>query len=84
MALCRFEPGYRAWRLSYLTVIIRFLTYPFLAKQQESSRKMQQVQPQLKKLQEKYKNDKEKAVASADESYIGRTKSIRLAAASRW
>ncbi len=43
-----------------LTVIIRFLTYPLLAKQQDSSRKMQQVQPQLKKLQEKYKNDKEK------------------------
>ncbi len=43
-----------------LTVIIRFLTYPLLAKQQESSRKMQQIQPQLKKLQEKYKGDKEK------------------------
>ena len=43
-----------------LTVIIRFLTYPLLAKQTESQRKMQQVQPQLKKLQEKYKNDKEK------------------------
>ena len=43
-----------------LTVIIRFLTYPLLAKQQESSRKMQQIQPQLKKLQERYKNDKEK------------------------
>lgn len=43
-----------------LTAIIRFLTYPLLAKQQESSRRMQQVQPQLKKLQEKYKNDKEK------------------------
>ncbi len=43
-----------------LTVIIRVLTFPLFAKQQESSRKMQQVQPQLKKLQEKYKNDKEK------------------------
>ena len=43
-----------------LTVFIRFLTYPLLAKQQDSSRKMQQIQPQLKKLQEKYKNDKEK------------------------
>lgn len=43
-----------------LTAIIRFLTYPLLAKQQESSRRMQQLQPQLKKLQEKYKNDKEK------------------------
>ncbi len=43
-----------------LTVIIRFLTYPLLARQQESSRRMQQLQPQLKKLQEKYKGDKEK------------------------
>ena len=43
-----------------LTVIIRFLTYPLLARQQESSRKMQQLQPQLKKIQEKYKNDREK------------------------
>jgi YidC/Oxa1 family membrane protein insertase len=43
-----------------LTVIIRVLTFPLFAKQQESSKKMQQVQPQLKKLQEKYKNDKEK------------------------
>ena len=43
-----------------LTVLIRFLTYPLLARQQESSRRMQQLQPQLKKLQEKYKGDKEK------------------------
>lgn len=43
-----------------LTVIIRLLTYPLLARQQESSRKMQQLQPRLKKLQEKYKNDREK------------------------
>ena len=43
-----------------LTVIIRILTFPLFAKQQDSSRKMQQIQPQLKKLQEKYKNDKEK------------------------
>jgi YidC/Oxa1 family membrane protein insertase len=43
-----------------LTVIIRILTYPLLARQQESSRKMQELQPQLKKLQDKYKNDREK------------------------
>ena len=43
-----------------LTVIIRFLTYPLLARQQESSRKMQELQPRLKKIQEKYKNDREK------------------------
>ena len=55
-----------------LTVIIRFLTYPLLAKQQESSRKMQQVQPQLKKLQEKYKNDKEKLIAGTDATVSGK------------
>ena len=43
-----------------LTVIIRILTFPLFAKQQESTRRMQQLQPQLKKLQEKYKGDKEK------------------------
>ncbi len=43
-----------------LTVIIRILTFPLFAKQQESQKKMQQIQPQLKKLQEKYKGDKEK------------------------
>ena len=52
-----------------LTVIIRFLTYPLLAKQQESSRKMQQIQPQLKKIQEKYKNDKEKLSQAQMELY---------------
>ena len=43
-----------------LTVIIRILTFPLFAKQQDSQKKMQQIQPQLKKLQEKYKGDKEK------------------------
>ena len=36
-----------------LTVILRMLMYPILAQQQESAAKMQEVQPRLKKLQEK-------------------------------
>lgn len=42
------------------TVLIRLLTYPLTAQQQRSSAAMQQLQPELKKLQEKHKNDREK------------------------
>ncbi|OWZ83475.1 YidC/Oxa1 family membrane protein insertase [Natranaerobius trueperi] len=42
-----------------LTVFIRGLTFPLMAKQMKSTEKMQELQPELKKLQEKYKDDKE-------------------------
>ncbi len=42
------------------TILIRLLTYPLTAQQQRSSAAMQQLQPELKKLQDKYKNDREK------------------------
>jgi YidC/Oxa1 family membrane protein insertase len=40
-----------------LTLIIRLVTLPLTLKQQISSYKMQAMQPQMKALQEKYKND---------------------------
>lgn len=40
-----------------LTLIIRMITLPLTLKQQVSSYKMQALQPQMKALQEKYKND---------------------------
>ena len=43
-----------------LTIVIRLLTYPLLAKQQESMQKTQALQPQLDKLKEKYKDEPEK------------------------
>ncbi len=43
-----------------LTIVIRMMTYPLFAKSQESSKKMQELQPELEKLKEKYKNDREK------------------------
>ncbi|MGB7341740.1 MAG: YidC/Oxa1 family membrane protein insertase [Phototrophicaceae bacterium] len=52
-----------------LTVILRMLMYPILAGQQESAAKMQEVQPRLKKLQEKYKDDREKLAAAQMELY---------------
>ncbi|MCA9915264.1 MAG: YidC/Oxa1 family membrane protein insertase, partial [Anaerolineae bacterium] len=38
-----------------LTVVIRMAMYPLLARQQASAKKMQELQPRMKKLQEKYK-----------------------------
>ncbi|MCX6762750.1 MAG: YidC/Oxa1 family membrane protein insertase [Candidatus Moranbacteria bacterium] len=43
-----------------LTVIIRVILYPLAKKQIESQKRMQELQPEIKKLQEKYKGDKEK------------------------
>jgi YidC/Oxa1 family membrane protein insertase len=43
-----------------LTVIIRLVTSPLLIRQQQATARMTEIQPQLKKLQEKYKNDREK------------------------
>lgn len=42
------------------TIIVRLLTYPLTAQQMRSSQAMQKLQPELKKLQEKHKGDREK------------------------
>jgi len=43
-----------------LTVIVRTLILPLTLKQYKSSKAMQAIQPELKKLQEKYKNNQQK------------------------
>jgi len=43
-----------------LTVIIRVILYPLAKKQIESQKRMQEIQPEIKKLQDKYKGDKER------------------------
>lgn len=43
-----------------LTALVNIITFPLTRKQLQSSKKMQEVQPELKKIQEKYKHDKEK------------------------
>ncbi len=42
------------------TILVRLLMYPLNVQQMRSSKAMQALQPELKKLQEKYKNDREK------------------------
>ena len=43
-----------------LTILVRGIMFPLGRKQALSAQKMQMLQPQLKELQEKYKDDKEK------------------------
>lgn len=51
------------------TVLVRIVTYPLLAKQQQSAKKMQELQPRLKKIQEKFKDDREKLAQAQMELY---------------
>lgn len=55
--------------IALFTVIIRLATSPLLIKQQQSTKAMQEIQPKLKKLQEKYKNDREKLAQVQMELY---------------
>ena len=40
-----------------LTILIKLVTYPLTVKQVKSMKAMQEIQPKMKKIQEKYKND---------------------------
>jgi YidC/Oxa1 family membrane protein insertase len=51
------------------TVLVRLATYPLTLKQQRSTKAMQELQPELKKIQEKYKNDRERAAQAQWELY---------------
>ena len=48
------------WSIVVLTVIVRVVMIPLTVKQQQSFRAMQTLQPEIKKLQAKYKNDRQK------------------------
>ncbi|MGI9186088.1 MAG: YidC/Oxa1 family membrane protein insertase [Gaiellales bacterium] len=48
------------WSIVTLTVIVRVAMIPLTVKQQQSFRAMQALQPEIKKLQAKYKNDRQK------------------------
>jgi YidC/Oxa1 family membrane protein insertase len=51
------------------TVLVRLATYPLTAQQLRSSRSMQLLQPKMKEMQEKYKNDREKLAQAQMELY---------------
>jgi YidC/Oxa1 family membrane protein insertase len=51
------------WTIIIFTVIVRVALLPLTFKQQKSSLEMQRVQPLIKEINERYKNDKEKLTA---------------------
>jgi len=53
-------PSY-ALAIFLLTLLIRVVLYPLNNKQLTSTKKMQEIQPKLKEIQKKYKNNPEKA-----------------------
>jgi YidC/Oxa1 family membrane protein insertase len=48
------------WAIILFTLVIKLLTLPLTLQQLRASKAMQDLQPELKKLQEKYKGDREK------------------------
>lgn len=52
-----------------LTIFIKMLLYPLTVKQVKSMKAMQEIQPKLKALQEKYKDNKEKLTKEMSELY---------------
>lgn len=52
-----------------ITILLRVVLIPFYKKQIESQQKLQELQPQIKAIQEKYKHDKEKQTRETMEFY---------------
>ena len=55
----QYIPNY-GWIIVLFAVVIKVIFYPFQAKSLESMRKMQEVQPKINALREKYKNDSQR------------------------
>lgn len=62
--------------ITILTVVIRACLLPFNIKSAKSNQAMQEIQPEVKKLQEKYKNDPQKANAELMKLYKERNVSM--------
>jgi YidC/Oxa1 family membrane protein insertase len=52
-----------------LTILIRLLLFPLYRSQLQSMKRMQEVQPQLQRLQERYKNDRERLASEQMKLY---------------
>ncbi len=55
--------------IALFTIAVRLITLPLTLPQQRSAKKMQAIQPQLKELQKKYKDNKEKLTQAQMELY---------------
>ena len=57
------------WAILCLTLLVKLILLPLNIKQTKSMAKMQEVQPELKKLQEKYKDDRQRLNAEMMKLY---------------
>lgn len=68
--LCKYIPGHDfGIAIIILTILIKLVLYPLGRKAIESQKALSEIQPQIKEIQEKYKNDKEKQVKETLEVY---------------
>lgn len=57
------------WAIVFLTILVRIIVYPLVASSTRSMQRMSQLQPQLKAIQERYKDNPEKFQQKAAEFY---------------
>lgn len=61
--------GNLGWAVVLVTLVIKLLLWPLLLPSLKSAKKMRELQPKLKKLQEKYGNDKSKLATAQMDLY---------------
>lgn len=61
--------GSYGFSIVFLTVVIRVILFPLVAKQTRSMKKMQQLQPKIEELQDEYEDDQEKMQQKTMELY---------------
>ena len=61
--------GSYGWSIIIITVLVRLLFWPITQKANNSMKRMQKVQPQMKEIREKYKNDPQTMNAKVMELY---------------
>lgn len=61
--------GNLGWSIIFLTVGLRVVMTPFILPSLKASKKMQELAPELSKLKEKYKNDKQGLMSAQAELY---------------
>ena len=61
--------GNLGWSVIIVTLLVKFILLPLVVPSLKSAQKMRELQPRLKKLQEKYKDDKKKLATAQMDLY---------------
>jgi len=63
------KTGNYGWAIMLFTILMRIVLFPLMRKQYHSMARIQQIQPRLKRIQEKYKDNKEEMQKQTLEVY---------------